>query len=327
MTERERESFFSEDENDIQAHKYARQYAGPRLDVPGSEADRQYWEKYWDLYWEFLKKYDTPNIDVFPPSTLAEKPVSRIEEFLALLHDLLQQGNSERRFFPDREAQRDVFEICHAISEYIIHEGIQDLIIADRSARPLYVGVMEYFRLVYPDKPMPGIFFINPLGFKNRNSSSIPEVQAVIVKGYLNGDAVPNILTTRYALEVEEEFATRYRRLMDHKAGPVLLFDTCIHTGNSLEVVRDTLARLGFTDLRIGSVNPSDPGATVMTDFAVRTRPAVRACYPFDKDRLVEKTLDSVSSRGTPDATKRAAARLLRDEIRNIIREGIAGDL
>lgn len=233
-----------------------------------------------------------------------------------------ETGYDERyRFFPYESERRELVQYCASIAEYLKSEDIPNLIVTDRSARPLYVGVMEYLKAKYPDKKQPNIKFMNPKGFKAWDRMTPQELENVAMDAYFKGDAGESTDQARSQEEIVEELQQVYRELMKDKDKPVMVFDTCIHTGKSLKPMIDALEEAGFSDIRVGAVTPSDPGSRVETDFHITEEVPTKGCYPFDKDRIVEKTFDHVYSRRSPDPDDRKRAAALRKEIRAIVQE------
>jgi hypothetical protein len=60
-------------------------------------------------------------------------------------------------FFHYPDERRELFNFSKAIAEYLRSEGISNLIIIDRSSRPLYIGVREYLRSRNPNEKMQNI--------------------------------------------------------------------------------------------------------------------------------------------------------------------------
>lgn len=247
--------------------------------------------------------------------------VELIKKLDQLKRERGSKTGAERTFFPDKGARNEIFKFCAAIAEYLRSQKIPNLVIIDRSARPLYVGVREYLRTKYPNETMPNMYFMNPKGFKAREDLTPREIDEIIAECEWKGDATDARSSVRTKGQIYAEFQGAYKALLKDKDKPVLIFDTCLHTGKSLEPVKNMLKLQGFTDIRIGAVNPSDRGSKVQTDFNITNKPPERGCYPFDKDRLVEKTFDHVYSKRTNDAVKRSAARQLREEIKTIMQE------
>lgn len=258
-------------------------------------------KRYWDDYYNFYYQY----LDV-------EKLLDRFDE---------EEKTKEYEFFKWQEARNDIFEFSKSIAEYLKNEDVQNLVIVDRSSRPLYIGVKEYWKDAYHGLPMPNIYFVNPKGFKNTDEVNPYALEYTNLDGSLKGDKYESIDKARTKDEVMEEFENVYPKLIKDKEKPILVFDTCIHSGNTLLPFTSTLEELGFTDVRIGSVNPSEEGSSIETDFFITRRSPEKGCYPFDRDRMIEKTFEHVYSQPTKDLQKRRAGNQLREEIKRIMQE------
>ena len=222
-------------------------------------------------------------------------------------------------FFPYEAERRDIFNYSKAIAEYLRSENIPNLVIIDRSSRPLYIGVMEYLRNKYPDEKMPNINFMNPKGFKAREDLTPNDIQEIIADCDWKGDISEPSHKVRSQDDILKEFGETYKNLMEDKDKPVLVFDTCLHTGNTISPVKKTLELSGFSDVRIGTITPTREGSKVSSDFYITTRRPENGCYPFDRDRMIEKTFDHVYSRRTDDTEKRNRSIKLREEIKKIM--------
>lgn len=335
------------------AHEYAAEKVGkeqPAIDSIG------YYE-YWDAYYGYVDNYLSGNVT--PYGDLADSdsdscsyeyddfnempeyydsPLSRgdqpeVDKLMFALDSLAQflnyvpnkkneqENTSGYTFFRTEEARENLFDYSEAIAGYIKRNGIKDLVIPDRSARPLYVGVMEYWKKFFSNDPMPGIYFVNPKGFMAGDVLPFSELSDVNANAGLKDDLFESPKSIRDDHQIKTEFKQAYPKLMADKKKPILIFDTCIHSGKTLESVIRVMRDLGFTGLKIGSVNPSDHYSVVKTDFHITEEEPEKGCYPFDGDRLIEKTFEHVFSNRTPDATKRATAGLLRQEIKKIMAE------
>ncbi len=224
-------------------------------------------------------------------------------------------------FFDYPLERQELFNYSKEIAEYLRVEGISNLVIIDRSSRPLYIGVREYLRSQYPDEEMPNMYFMNPKGFKAKEDLTPEEIEAIIEDCEWKDDAEEQPHQVRTREDIMREFQDTYKRLLSDKENPVLVFDTCIHSGGSLEPVKKVLDELGFSDVRIGAVNPSERGSKVETDFYITTQRPEKGCYPFDRDRIIEKTFDHVYSQRTTDSRKREQSIRLRKEIKQIIKD------
>lgn len=226
-------------------------------------------------------------------------------------------------FFDDPKERKELFNYSKAIAEYLRAEEIPNLIIVDRSSRPLYVGVREYLRSKYPDETMPNMYFVNPKGFKAKEDLSYREIMDVICECMYKGDTIDSPDQVKNSASIMDEFSNTYTELMKDKKKPVLVFDTCIHSGDSLEPIQGILGKLGFSDVRIGAVNPPEYGSKVQTDYYITRRRSEKGCYPFDRDKIIEKTFSHVYSKKTEDQKKIDRSVRLRKEISQIIKENL----
>jgi hypothetical protein len=232
-----------------------------------------------------------------------------------------KEERPDYELFDDKDERKEVFEYSKRISEYLRSEKIADLIIIDRSSRPLYIGVREYLKAKYPEEKLPGIYFMNPKGFKAKEELSQSEIDEIIQDCVWKDDLVEFPRQVRSKEEILEELENTYKDLMKDKEKPVLVFDTCIHSGDSLSPVKQTLLDSGFSDIKIGAINPSDSNSKVSTDFYITRERPEKGCYPFDRDRIIEKTFDHVYSKRTEDPRKREKSLQLRREIKSIMND------
>lgn len=227
------------------------------------------------------------------------------------------------RYF-GRAGAQEYYELSHEIASYLHDEGIRSVVLADKAARPAYVGLIRCWRAFYPDEDRPLINFVNPLGLQ-------PLEDVPLVKRVRGADermraglgAVP--IATRTADDIAEEFRTTFAELMARKGEPVLVLDTCLHTGESVLPILSRLLQHGFADVRIGVVGyrPRSGPLALVPDIVFRTKGAVEGCYPFgNRDRMVTKTFDRLTS--IPSSpTDRKAGRALRAEAQRIITQGL----
>lgn len=235
-----------------------------------------------------------------------------------------REANTGYKFFQFEQERDELYRYSEALTRYLHDSDIADLVIIDRSSRPVYVGVLECWKALYPDEKRPGIFFLNPKGFQATADMTSDELGQKVIECLVKDDHVNMPEKPRGNAEIDEEFAKVYSKLMKDKSRPILVFDSCIHSGNSLSPVQESMERLGFDDVRIGAINPADSHSIVKTDFYITRERPEKGCYPFDRDRLIEKTFDHVYSSKTDDRMKARAARALRVEIRGIIKDKLA---
>jgi hypothetical protein len=220
---------------------------------------------------------------------------------LQMLIDLLEMPAHKRKegdydFFVNNIERRELFEYCRKIAEYLHDEQIPSLVIIDRSSRPLYIGVKEYWRYKYPHEKSPNVYFMNPKGFKTEKMDE---------------------------QEVINNFKKVYKRLLEDKDKPVLVFDSCIHIGDTLTPVKEVMAKSGFDQVLIGSINPSDMRSSIKTDFYITKNRPKKGCYPFDRDRMIEKVFYRPHSVTTNDEQQVQRSIKLRREIKRIMEEKV----
>jgi len=247
------------------------------------------------------------------------KRLSTIEEMRDLRINSYEEGEVPSDFFQDKIEQDELFHFSKKIAEYLHDENIADLVIIDRSSRPLYVGVKEYWKAKYQDEKMPNILFMNPKGFKAKEDLVPDEIFEIIEDCAWKEDASEGPEKVRSREEILADFRESYSRLLEDKDKPVAIFDTCIHSGDSLASVQKICKQNGFSDLRIGAINEADANSKVHTDFHITDIEPEKGCYPFDRDKMVEKTFSKVYSNKNNNPRKRARAIQLRREIKEIM--------
>lgn len=229
-------------------------------------------------------------------------------------------------FFAYPEERRELFDYSQKIAEYLRSEKVPNLIIVDRSSRPFYIGISEYLKSRYPEEKMPNIFFMNPKGFKAKEEMSPREIREIIKDCRAKEDLGESPDHVRNKKEITDEFNDVYKRLITDKEKPVLVFDTCIHSGNSLEPIKKMLERFNFSDIRIGTINESEPESKIKEDFYTASSRPEKGCYPFDRDKIIEKTFEHVYSKRTDNLDKRDRSIRLRKEIKRIMTDFLEKD-
>ncbi len=232
----------------------------------------------------------------------------------------------EYKFFDYSKERKQLYEYCSYVADYLRHENIPNLVIIDRSSRPLYIGVREYWKAKYGEKGMPNVYFLNPKGFKASEDLTNEDIAEIAIDTMFKDDAEESSNQIRSREEIIKEFKETYKKLIADKEKPVLVFDSCIHSGDTLSPVKSVMKKTGFKDVRIGSINPSDKKSQVKTDFYITPVEPEKGCYPFDRDRMIEKTFDHVYSKPADDENKREKSIDLRHEISKIIHDQIETD-
>lgn len=233
-----------------------------------------------------------------------------------------ENEHKKYRFFEFDREQEELFKYCKSVAEYLHDKGIADLVIIDRSSRPMYIGVKECWRHMYPHEPIPGVYFLNPTGFVAISDTPAEKLEDIKLTLEEKGNFTSSELNKSRSREmVDEEFSKVYKRLVADREKPILIFDSCIHSGDTLTPVIESLKRVGFKDVHVGSINPADLGSKVQNDYFITREHPERGCYPFDRDRMIEKTLNHVYSERTSDPAKMKRSVELRREIKDIIKE------
>lgn len=75
--------------------------------------------------------------------------------------------NSEYKFFDQPERRHDIYEFSKGVTAYLHDEKVPNIILIDRSPRPIWVGIDEYWKQNYKDEQRPNIYFVNPEGFNS----------------------------------------------------------------------------------------------------------------------------------------------------------------
>lgn len=209
------------------------------------------------------------------------------------------------------------------LADEIINHGFKNVLFIDSSARPATTALKEYWRFEHPDLEMPGLYFINPFGLKN--ASDIDEMKFTAI---LTGKANKSLdsLTPEAARTDEQilgEFKKRYPALLAEKDKPLLIFDTCSHTGTTMLPVKRLLERAGFGDVNtaLASEHNHLTADIVLLDEA--------DCYPFGRDTAVLKHQGSVESlrvgggreQSEEEKLARERATRLRENIKKVIQQ------
>lgn len=223
--------------------------------------------------------------------------------------------------------QEDIWRFSKSVAEYVEEEKVPNVVFMDGSAREAFVGIDEYWNLKHkgeqdaPEKPK--FLFMNPRGFRNADEFKKKKYALFGAAGPLS-KLPPD--TVKKKAEVLEDFQQTFDKLMADKNKPVLLIDTCAHSGRSIRNVKDVLSDAGFTDVRVITASPPDKISGIDT-VLMPLQKCHHECYPFSsptEGRLVADTGNVVSgvikfSNKFDAQVARNEARALRREIRKII--------
>lgn len=236
------------------------------------------------------------------PKAKAETPYPRTERF---------------EYFSVPAYRHDIYEFSRSLTDYLEKNGIRNVLFVDRGARPAWVGVDEYWKEHYPEKPRPGAYFINPGVFSERARAT---VEASSMLTHMTDGLLPPILGG-LAEETERaarKFIATYPELMKAKDEPLVLFDTCSHSGSTIIPLHVMLQAIGFSDVRVLTANEPNYVSPVQTDAELDKFAKLEVCYPFGNDTLIKKGRDIVSEPNQDGS--REVGNMIRHEIREIIR-------
>lgn len=221
-------------------------------------------------------------------------------------------------YFDNRHERHDIYEFCKELGRYLEKHKVPNIIFLDRSARLAWIGVDEYWNQHFKDTPKPHFYFVNPGGFRRtKNGLMVDPHEIGSFLSELMETGRPPIQKTEE--DIIERFMTVYPDLTKDIDKPLVVFDTCAHTGKTLQPVLDILEKVGFEDIRTITANTPDYSSEIEPAAVIDTRTHLRSCYPFGEDSLVAKTKDVVSK---PDPQgDQYLGNQARQEIRSIIRE------
>lgn len=226
------------------------------------------------------------------------------------------------------EEDVEYIQSCSKITEFVHDNDIPSIILLDRSARPAYIGIKEAWRRKYPDSKQPSIYFINPTGFNDADTLLQPQrtyygnelsLAGLLIeqdgrgKGNDTGTFL-NGLRSREAIGVE--LGEKYSKLAKNKNQPLLIMDTCVHSGKTLAGVMDTLRNVGFTDIRIGVVTDDLNSSGITPDLVCLE--GNTGCYTFGQDNLTQRRFGTVVPQKSPHESRTEEAIELRKYLRFI---------
>lgn len=202
--------------------------------------------------------------------------------FLATLaHPGSSMGGS---FFRDqmlREQKRregHLFEATKALGDYCVSESIDDVVLLDRSARPTWNALWQYLSLAHPEEQKPAIHFMNPTHLE------LPDNTSFWTRG------LEQRRQNKAIRVASEELVATNGRLGANQGSPVLLFDTCSHSGNTLRNASRVLEGAGLQDIRTGVFTSSGLGMfeqNLDLDFSFTSDQSVLGCHPFEVDEAL----------------------------------------
>lgn len=233
-------------------------------------------------------------------------------------------GLRERNEFEDPFEEINMLVATEKLAQEVVNNQIKDIIFIDSSARPAAIALKEYWRIKMPDQQMPGLYFVNPFGFKNAEDIENMDLHTQLTGSGNRSQGLLSPEAARSDEQIQDEFEDRYHVLLEDKEQPLMVFDTCSHSGSTLSPILRVLENSGFK--KVITVLASNHRCDITPDKVLLS---VGSCYPFGADSAVLKHQGSVESlraggyEGQTEEAKiaRDRAKRLRDNIRVIIRK------
>lgn len=229
----------------------------------------------------------------------------------------------EYNYFTRPIERHDVYEYSKELSNYLFEEKIPVVLFLDRSPRPLWVGIDEYWKINYSEEKRPDIFFINPDRFdiitrlieKRAEESTIKKA---LQKVFIDLEEKAKRDAEKEVSALREEFENSYAGLIKYKDKPIALYDNCIHSGETFIPVAAMLERFGYSDIRLIAGDDTHDFSPLMLHKTLCENTKLVRCHPFGKNSGVMKG-EHVHSDRDYDAD-REDINLVRQEIRKIVR-------
>lgn len=196
------------------------------------------------------------------------------------------KDTSESKFMKYPGHPEDVYESSINLANYLKDQQIPNVMFLDRSARQAYVGLKEAWKKIGEETKEPNIYFINPTDLRGEEDFS----------------------------DYKDEFNRNYKHLSPEEA--ILVYDACVHSGDSLFSTKAFLESLGFKDVKIGTTS-ADKTFPIEKynelDLIALDHRAHAGCHPFghplyvdhDGGRVISQKIDSKPQRDRAVMEKR----------------------
>ncbi len=237
--------------------------------------------------------------------------------------------------FETKEKRQDLLAITKGLSEQAEKYKAKHIILLDRSARPLATALLEYWRLSGGSRSRPEILFLNPDGFSTK-SFGISLIRVGYSSAALSIGKVREPLSHSDERAMQNSFKAKFPDLYESRNQPIVVFDTCLHSGGTIDSVVGALQKLGFTNLKIGVGSKAGKfeDARTRIDFSFDTTRECETCLPFGHETLVKKGKSivctpvdkgAVAYTDNGDGNARRQGASLRKEIREIVSKSFKG--
>lgn len=234
--------------------------------------------------------------------------------------------NKEYQFFETPERRHDIYEFNKGLTTYLHDEKIPNVVLIDRSPRPIWIGIDEYWKQNYKEEQRPNIYFINPHGFDSENIAienediSDDDILRDRVIFSMTGESILSKKINEIDEKIKNQFEQTYHKLESQKEKPVAVFDNCIHGGETITPVLTYLRKNGYKDIRVVIGDEFHDHSSVNIDKSFGENTQLVSCGVFGRDLGVYKDNKDVFSHYDNDADREQVV-LCRKEIRRIIQE------
>jgi hypothetical protein len=197
---------------------------------------------------------------------------------------------SESKFMKYSGHPEDVYESSINLANYLKENKIPNVMFLDRSARQAYVGLKEAWKKVGEDEIAPTIYFINPKELRGEEDFS----------------------------DYKGEFNRKFKHLNREEA--ILVYDACIHSGDSLFATKAFLESLGFTDVKVGATSTDKSFSEEREkelDLIALDHRAHAGCHPFGHPLYVEHDEGHIVSQRVDSKTQRNRAIMEKQRIKD----------
>ena len=217
-------------------------------------------------------------------------------------------------YYEPKSIREDIYLYAKELADYIESENIRNVVFLDRAARKAWIALDEYWNLKYPDKQKPGFYFMNPDVFK---TYSFAQGAQYPLRAYKT-----DLMDTQVIRQLEEN----YPALLAEKDKPVIIFDTCAHTGYTIQATERMFNLIGFRDVRVVTASPPSSESGVRSAISFEDKKHVQMCTPFAMERSVETDRNEVVSRRGEKRDVSLGTKL-RKELRRVVRDQFKPEL
>ena len=202
----------------------------------------------------------------------------------------------EFKTFRTKKDHNQTVETSRVLAGYIHKNEFKNIILLDGSARLASIGIRKAWNNMYKGEKMPQVYFTDPTGHLLRFSTRD---------------------------EIDVEFTNTYRKLIQEKDQKLLIYDTCIHTGGTMQAVKDTLDSLGFENVSFASTARyvANKDCRVSIDFFTRDYVPSKGCDIFGMDLTINKEGNVVSGVWREDSDWKSRSREVRRELIEVMKE------